>query len=88
MGGGGGPGFLDLTWAWDVECFFKSFELLEDMMIILGLGVETGVGLDTFGPGDFLPPLEETVTAGGFFSIGAGSFFSGSGSSIFSSSTF
>lgn len=89
MGGGGGPGFFDLTTLpWDVECFFKSLELLEDKVLVLPLGIETGAGLAIFGPGDLLPPLGETdVGVGGFFSIGAGSFFSGSGSSVFSSSS-
>lgn len=89
MGGGGGPGFLDLiALPWDGGCFFKSLALLEDVILILPLGVETGAGLAVFGPGDFLPPLGETVAAGGFFSTGVGSFFSGSVSSFFSSSSF
>lgn len=89
MGGGGGPGFFDLTiLICNVECFFKSLELLEDIVLVLPLGAETGTGLVIFVPEDFLPPFEETVVAGGFFSTGAGSFFSGSGSSVFSSSSF
>lgn len=57
-------------------------------MLVLPLGVEAGAGLVIFGPGDFLLPLGDAVTAGGFFSTGAGSFFSDSVSSAFSSSSF
>lgn len=89
MGGGGGPGFLDLTTLpRDGGCFFKSLALLGDVVLFLPLSVEIGAGLAAFGPGDFLPPLGDTVGGGGFFSIGAGSFFSGSVSSVFSSSSF
>lgn len=89
MGGGGGPGFFDLpTLPWDGACFFKSLALLEEVVLVLPLGIETGAGLDIFRAGDFLPPLGETVAARGFFSMGAGSFFSGSGSAVFSSSSF
>lgn len=89
MGKGSGPGFLDFTiLSWDEDCLFRSLALLEDLVLVLPLGVETGAGLVILGPGEFLPPLGETDAAGGFFSIGAGSFFSGSGSSVFSSSPF
>lgn len=87
-GGGGGPVFFNLT-TWDRDCFFKSFALLEDVVLVLPLDDETGAGLAIFRPGDLLPPLGDIVAAGGgFFSIGAGSFFSGSVSSVFSSSSF
>lgn len=89
MGGGGGAGFLDLTnLPWGGDCFFRSLALLEDLVLVLPLGIKTGPCLAIFWPRDFLPPLGDTVAAGGFFSIGAGSFFSGSLSSVLSSSSF
>lgn len=81
MGGGGGPGFLDLgVLVWG-GCFFESLALLAEAELALPLDAATGAGLADFEPGDFLPPFGPAVVTWGFFSTGT-SFFSGSDTSV------